>query len=148
MIEKCFVGIDTSNYTTSAAVCTVSGEIIANLKEPLPVRAGECGLRQSDAVFAHVRNLPILMERLGEAIKGREVLAVGCSVRPREAEGSYMPCFLAGRAAAESFVAPIGVPVLPFSPMPGATCFRKPMPSCARAIASIPAPWPSSRARP
>lgn len=119
MSVACFVGIDTSNYTTSAAVCTEDGEIVANLKEPLPVRAGECGLRQSDAVFSHVRNLPVLMARLREAIKDYTVRAVGCSVRPREAEGSYMPCFLAGRAAAEAFAAAIDIPVLQFSHQDG-----------------------------
>ena len=117
--SRCFVGFDTSNYTTSCAVCTEEGEIIANLKAPLPVRVGECGLRQSDAVFAHVRNLPTLMQELREVTKGREVLAVGCSVRPREAEGSYMPCFLAGRAAAEAYAAALGVPVLECSHQDG-----------------------------
>ena len=117
--ERCFVGIDTSNYTTSCAVCTESGEIIANLKEPLPVRTGECGLRQSDAVFSHVRNLPTIMARLRDVTEGREVQAVGCSVRPREAEGSYMPCFLAGRAAAEAYAAALGVPVIECSHQDG-----------------------------
>ena len=119
MKSRCFVGIDTSNYTTSCAVATEEGEIIANLKAPLPVRAGECGLRQSDAVFAHVRNLPTLMQELRQATEGREVQAVGCSVRPREAEGSYMPCFLAGRAAAESYAAALGVPVIECSHQDG-----------------------------
>ena len=119
MTSACFVGIDTSNYTTSAAVCTVDGEVIANIKAPLPVKDGECGLRQSDAVFAHVRNLPAVMQDLRKAIEGRTVLAVGCSVRPREAEGSYMPCFLAGRAAAEAFAAAIDVPVYDFSHQDG-----------------------------
>lgn len=119
MSANCFVGFDTSNYTTSAAVCTEEGEIIANLKEPLPVKNGECGLRQSDAVFSHVRNLPLISERLRDALRGYTVRAVGCSVRPREAEGSYMPCFLAGKAAAEIFAASLDVPVLPFSHQDG-----------------------------
>lgn len=119
MSADCFVGFDTSNYTTSAAVCTLEGEIVANIKEPLPVKAGECGLRQSDAVFSHVRNLPVIAERLREVLGGYTVRAVGCSVRPREAEGSYMPCFLAGKAAAETFAAGLGVPVLPFSHQDG-----------------------------
>ena len=119
MKSRCFVGIDTSNYTTSCAVCTEEGEIIANLKAPLPVRSGECGLRQSDAVFAHVRNLPTLMQELRQVTEGREVQAVGCSVRPREAEGSYMPCFLAGRAAAEAYAAALGVPVIECSHQDG-----------------------------
>ena len=119
MTEACFVGIDTSNYTTSAAVCSADGKIIANLKAPLPVKAGECGLRQSDAVFAHVKNLPSLMERLREAVRGKCVLAVGYSARPREAEGSYMPCFLAGHAAAEAYAAAIDAPVFDFSHQDG-----------------------------
>lgn len=119
MTSTCFVGIDTSNYTTSAAVCTPEGEVIANIKAPLPVKDGECGLRQSDAVFAHVRNLPGVMEQLRRAVSGKSVLAVGCSVRPREAEGSYMPCFLAGRAAAQAFAAAIDAPVYEFSHQDG-----------------------------
>jgi len=115
MTNECFVGIDTSNYTTSAAVCTKDGEIVANIKLPLPVRAGECGLRQSDAVFAHIKNIPSVMSKLREALCGRTVLAVGYSAYPRDAEGSYMPCFLSGRAAAESFSAAIDVPLYSFS---------------------------------
>ena len=55
-----YLGIDTSNYTTSAALCDGEGQVLANLKIPLPVREGACGLRQSDAVFAHTKNLPTL----------------------------------------------------------------------------------------
>ena len=106
-MKKCFVGFDTSNYTTSAAVCSEEGEIIANLKRPLPVKSGECGLRQSDAVFAHVKNLPSLTDELSQILSssGCEPVAVGVSARPRDAEGSYMPCFLVGVAAARSFAA-------------------------------------------
>ena len=112
MMRDCFVGFDTSNYTTSAAVCTRDGEVIANIKAPLPVKNGECGLRQSDAVFAHVKNLPEVVGELREAIRDCRVLAVGCSTRPREQADSYMPCFLSGRAAAESFAAALDVPVI------------------------------------
>ncbi len=115
----CYVGIDTSNYTTSAAVCTDRGEVIANIKAPLPVREGECGLRQSDAVFAHVKNLPGVMETLREVLRDYEVAAVGCSSRPRPVSGSYMPCFLAGVAAARSLAAPLEVPVFDFSHQEG-----------------------------
>ena len=115
MTEKCYVGIDTSNYTTSLAVASEQGEILANLKLPLPVKEGGRGLRQSEAVFAHVKNLPMLMPRLREAIGDRAVQAVGVSVRPRDAEASYMPCFLTGEAAAQSFAAAARVPVHCFS---------------------------------
>lgn len=115
MTNECFVGIDTSNYTTSVAVCTMDGEVIANIKAPLPVKEGECGLRQSDAVFAHIKNLPTVMNRLRGELNGKRVLAVGYSAYPRDAEGSYMPCFLAGRAAAESFSAAQDLPLYAFS---------------------------------
>ena len=111
-MTKCFVGIDTSNYTTSAAICTKDGEVVANLKLPLPVKAGECGLRQSDAVFAHVKNLPALMQNLAKELTGFEPVAIGVSEAPRPQEGSYMPCFLSGIAAAESFAAAAAIPLL------------------------------------
>ena len=109
--EKCYVGFDTSNYTTSAAICDSNGKIIANLKLPLPVKEGERGLRQSDAVFAHVKNLPIISNRLGEVLEGYEAVAVGVSATPRAVEGSYMPCFLAGKVAAHSFAAANRLPI-------------------------------------
>ena len=114
-MKKCFVGFDTSNYTTSVAVCSAQGEILANLKRPLPVGAGERGLRQSDAVFSHIKNLPSISDELREALRGYEVTAVGVSVRPRDVEGSYMPCFLSGVAAAKAFAAACNVPVFEFS---------------------------------
>lgn len=114
-MKTCFVGIDTSNYTTSAAVCDGEGKIIANLKAPLPVSEGERGLRQSDAVFAHIKNIPMLMEQLSDALHGYTPLAVGVSVSPRDAEGSYMPCFLAGKSAAYAFASGRGIPVYSFS---------------------------------
>ncbi|MBE6690833.1 MAG: peptidase M22 [Ruminococcaceae bacterium] len=115
MADKCYVGIDTSNYTTSLAVADENGEVIANLKLPLPVKEGGRGLRQSEAVFAHVKNLPRLMPQLGEIIRDRTVMAVGVSVRPRDAEDSYMPCFLTGEVAAASLAASEGLPIHRFS---------------------------------
>lgn len=114
-MKPCFVGIDTSNYTTSAAVCDGDGRVVANLKIPLSVKEGERGLRQSDAVFAHVKNLPALMERLSDTLTGYTPLAVGVSVSPRDAEDSYMPCFLAGKGAAYAFASGRNIPVYGFS---------------------------------
>lgn len=114
-----YVGFDTSNYTTSGAVCSADGRVLANIRVPLPVKEGERGLRQSDAVFFHTRNLPQVCGELREAVRGLEIRAVGCSVRPRGIEGSYMPCFLAGKAAAESFAAALDVPVYSFSHQEG-----------------------------
>ncbi len=119
-MKECFVGIDTSNYTTSVAITDNDGRVLANLKRPLPVKAGECGLRQSDAVFAHIKNLPDIMSELKNTLADEySVLAVGVSATPRDAEGSYMPCFLTGRAAAYSFSAASGAPVFEFSHQSG-----------------------------
>ena len=114
-MKGCFVGFDTSNYTTSAAICTEEGKVVANLKLPLPVKDGERGLRQSDAVFSHVRNLPALCERLEDSLQGMDPLAVGVSTHPRDAEDSYMPCFLSGKAAASAFAASSRIPMFDFS---------------------------------
>ena len=110
--KKCYVGFDTSNYTTSIAVADEDGRIIANLKAPLPVKSGERGLRQSDAVFAHIKNLPRLTDELAVVIADLTPVAVGVSVTPRRAEGSYMPCFLSGIAAAHSFAAGRSIPII------------------------------------
>lgn len=113
----CTVGFDTSNYTTSIAVCTLDGRVVANLKRPLPVKEGQRGLRQSDAVFEHTRNLPYLTEELKSLLadNGLRPVAVGVSATPRDAEGSYMPCFLSGVAAAGSFSAALNIPLYKFS---------------------------------
>jgi hypothetical protein len=115
MKNKLYLGIDTSNYTTSAALVTASGEIVANVKEPLPVAEGARGLRQSDALFAHVKNMPSVMERINALRADGEVVAVGVSTRPRNLEGSYMPCFLAGEASATAVSAAAGIPFYRFS---------------------------------
>lgn len=109
--KKCFVGFDTSNYTTSIAVCDGEGKVVANLKLPLPVKDGERGLRQSDAVFAHTKNLPVLADKLAQVLAEYRPIAVGVSATPRKADGSYMPCFLCGQAAAHSFAAAEGLPI-------------------------------------
>lgn len=117
--NACFVGFDTSNYTTSVAACDQNGRIIANVKRPLTVKEGDRGLRQSDAVFLHVRNLCEVFEELNGLIKGRERIAVGASSRPRSVADSYMPCFLVGEAAAKSFASASEIPGYFFSHQDG-----------------------------
>ena len=95
-----FAGIDTSNYTTSVAV--FDGEHIIQNKKLLTVKKGERGLRQSDALFQHTVNLPVLISKLKSEIGDADIEAFGVSNRPRNIEGSYMPCFLAGESAAEA----------------------------------------------
>ena len=82
------LGLDTSNYTTSAAL--FDGETMRQEKKLLPVKPGGLGLKQSDAVFHHTQQLPELMERLFDGLDVRPE-AVAVSVRPREVDGSYMP---------------------------------------------------------
>lgn len=121
--DEIIIGIDTSNYTTSASVCTLDGEIVLNLKRLLPVAEGERGLRQSDALFAHTKNLPEIMEGLGEFLEAnypeRRIAAVGYSRTPRDVEGSYMPCFLSGVAVAKALSATHGCPAYGFSHQSG-----------------------------
>lgn len=100
------LGLDTSNYTTSVAL--FDGETGVNLGRLLEVRPGELGLRQSDALFQHVKRLPGLLEELMR--EEQDIQAVGVSTRPRAVEGSYMPCFLAGESQGRGIAAALGVP--------------------------------------
>ncbi len=95
--------------------------MVANIKIPLPVSEGARGLRQSDAVFAHVKNLPEAIRQVRDVLRDHEltVAAVGYSATPRDAEGSYMPCFLSGRVAAEALAAGADVPLYAFSHQSG-----------------------------
>ena len=113
-----FCGIDTSNYTTSAALCDENGNIVANIKIPLPVKQGERGLRQSDAVFAHVKQLGDVVTELFDNEK-YNIDAIGVSTRPRDIEGSYMPCFLVGDMVAKTVSASAAVPKYEFSHQQG-----------------------------
>lgn len=117
--KKVYIGIDTSNYTTSIGVCDEHGNIIANIKRLLDVKEGERGLRQSDAVFSHVKNFPLLSSKLAEVVKDCDVQAIGVSTVPRDVKGSYMPCFLAGKAVADMLASTHDVPVYEFSHQAG-----------------------------
>ena len=104
------IGFDTSNYRTSVAAVTLDGEILVNHRELLPVTSGERGLRQSDAVFAHIRQLRNSEEALREALKGSRIAAVAASTRPRDGETSYMPVFQVGYTAGSLLAAALNVP--------------------------------------
>ncbi len=109
--NRVILGIDTSNYTTSLSVVGIDGEVQKNIKIPLPVKEGEVGLRQSDAVFSHTKNLPKAFCTAEGIIKGADIAAIGVSARPRDTEGSYMPCFLSGVAVAVALSESVGCPV-------------------------------------
>ena len=101
------LGIDTSNYTTSCALLNCDTGEIMQEKKLLPVKKGEAGLRQSDAVFHHTKQLPELLEKLFGSVNVN-ISAVCASNVPRNADGSYMPCFLVGEGAARSISAAAG----------------------------------------
>ena len=107
------LGLDTSNYTTSAA--WFDGERGRNAGRLLEVPAGRLGLRQSDALFQHIKRLPEMVRSLEQL----DFRAVGASTRPRAVEGSYMPCFLAGASFGEAMAHVLGAPFYAFSHQEG-----------------------------
>lgn len=109
-----YLGIDTSNYTTSFALSD-DEKVILNEKKLLEVKEGERGLRQSDAVFNHIINIPSVVERIG----AQKLTAIGVSTKPRDVEGSYMPCFKVGEAVAKTLSQIYGVPLYEFSHQAG-----------------------------
>ena len=111
------IGFDTSNYTTSIAF--FDGHNGINCSKLLPVKPGELGLRQSDAVFAHVKSLPELSGRLFSDIDPSAITAIGVSTRPRAVEGSYMPCFMVGYTHAKLLSDALQVPLMEFSHQQG-----------------------------
>ena len=111
------LGFDTSNYTTSAAV--FGGGTAENRGKLLTVPEGALGLRQSDALFQHVKRLHLMVERLRADGALEWIAAVGASTRPREVEGSYMPCFLVGEGEGRALAAALGAPFYPCSHQQG-----------------------------
>ncbi len=112
-----YLGLDTSNYTSSVALYNTHTQTLQSLRKPLAVAGGRLGLRQSDAVFAHVQQLGSLLQSLLESCP--PLAGVGVSARPRNLPGSYMPCFLVGELAAQSVAAGQGLPCLRFSHQEG-----------------------------
>lgn len=112
-----YLGIDTSNYTTSTAVYK-NGEIIQE-KQLLPVKEGQLGLRQSDAVFHHTIQLPQMVEQLSKKTDLTNITAIGASFTPRSVQGSYMPCFTVGSGFARSLSAITKAPLYSFSHQQG-----------------------------
>lgn len=104
------IGFDTSNYRTSAAAVTLDGEILVNYRELLPVSDGERGLRQSDAVFAHIRQLRNCGGAFRASLGDARIVAAAASTKPRDGEASYMPVFQAGYTAGSLLAAAFNVP--------------------------------------
>ncbi|HBE15064.1 MAG TPA: peptidase M22 [Ruminococcaceae bacterium] len=113
-----YLGIDTSNYTTSVCLYDSDSGAVISKRKLLPVKDGECGLRQSDAVFHHVQQLPALFEEAFGEFSDR-IKAIGVSYAPRTEKGSYMPCFTVGLTAASILSSVLKVPVYRFSHQQG-----------------------------
>lgn len=115
-----YLGVDTSNYTTSLALCS-DRKILKSVRRLLPVGEKACGLRQSDAVFLHTKALPELAEELfcDTVYHACDLAAVGVSAFPRDAADSYMPCFLAGVSFASAAAFSHGIPLFRFSHQAG-----------------------------
>lgn len=113
-----FLGIDTSNYTTSVALYDDVTNSVINKKKLLPVKDGEKGIRQSDAVFHHTVQLPELIKELFEENKC-DISGIGVSIKPCNEDGSYMPCFLTGISVAVSLSSVMNVPLYHFSHQDG-----------------------------
>lgn len=109
-----YLGIDTSNYTTSVAAV---GDVFINERKIIDIKEGMRGIRQSDGVFVHLKELPRLFDRLSVDMKS--VSAIGVSTRPRNVEGSYMPVFLAGESFAKVIAKSLGVPIVEYSHQDG-----------------------------
>lgn len=116
-MSHAFLGIDTSNYTTSVAITDLDGNILSDKRRLLDVKEGARGLRQSDALFLHIKNLPVLLDSIDFDLKN--ISAVGVSYAPRNVEGSYMPVFLGGSGAGRMIAKTISVPYYEFSHQEG-----------------------------
>lgn len=114
-----FYGIDTSCYTTSLAVVDDQGRLLAERRRLLPVKPGGRGLRQAEAVFRHLCQLPSLAQAVGEALQGRPLRAVAAATAPRPAEHSYLPVFTVGASFGRALAATAGVPFYALSHQEG-----------------------------
>jgi len=118
--ERClYLGLDTSAYTTSLAVVDRSEKLICDSRLPLAVEEGSLGLRQSEAVFSHLKNFPQLWEGREKTLAGSRVVAVAASTRPRPLSGSYMPVFKVSEAFGLFLAQTMGLKFLPSSHQEG-----------------------------
>ncbi len=117
--DRCYLGVDCSAYTTSLALVDGAERLLWEGRKTLAVRKGGLGLRQSEAVFAHIKNLPPLWEE-GAALLGETPLAAAAaSVKPRPDTHSYMPVFKVSEAAGALIARSLGLPFYTFSHQEG-----------------------------
>lgn len=103
------LGIDTSCYTTSLALVDKDGNVIIDERIPLLVKAGQRGLRQSEAFYQHVLNIPELFKKVSKYVEFIQVISV--SEKPRNTSDSYMPVFNAGISFAKVTSSLLALPI-------------------------------------
>lgn len=114
-MTRASLGLDTSCYTTSAALCCLTQGAAAGrffqARKLLTVPLGERGLAQSEGVFQHVARLPELLAGLLEESRDLDIACVCASVKPRPREDSYMPVFRVGEGTGRAVAAALRVPL-------------------------------------
>lgn len=100
MNNRYYMGIDTSNYTTSIAIIDEMDRVVLDLRRVLKVDKGKKGLRQQEAVFQHINNLPELVDTMSKTIDFNDIHSISCSYKPRNIVESYMPVFKVGKGQA------------------------------------------------
>lgn len=112
---KAVIGFDTSCYTTSVALVACDGSVLGSFRRLLPVEGGERGLRQSEGVFLHVKQLPLVISEMKKTLPDVEIIAVGATDRPRDDVESYMPVFMAGLSQGKVLAEMLGIPFFTYS---------------------------------
>lgn len=106
------LAFDTSCYTSSVALMSDDGILLSDKRRVLDVPPKQRGLLQSEALFQHIHNVPVFLEELAKEQDFSEITAIGCSVKPRPVDDSYMPVFLGGEKIGRSVSAALGVPFM------------------------------------
>ncbi|KPU28379.1 hypothetical protein TR13x_01765 [Caloranaerobacter sp. TR13] len=118
-MDSYHLGVDTSAYTTSVAVLNTEGRIIIDLRKPLKVKKGSLGLRQQEAVFQHINNLPEMFSLIAEEIDVKKIKTISASIKPRNVIDSYMPVFKVAQGHAFILAKTLGVDYKEFSHQDG-----------------------------
>jgi N6-L-threonylcarbamoyladenine synthase len=113
------IGLDTSNYTTSVAIVDSDKNIVFDNRIVLSVKPGERGLRQNEAIFQHINNVPILINKTFENFDKDLIKSIGYSSKPRNLIGSYMPTFNVGTSCANIISKTLDIPLFQFSHQDG-----------------------------
>lgn len=107
---KAYIGIDTSCYTTSVALVDEKKNLLADERIMLEVKKGEKGLRQSEAVFQHIKNCGQIFQRIEPLVSGLDIAAVAASTKPRPVQASYMPVFVVAENIAKTISGTKNIP--------------------------------------